>query len=124
MSLHRLRLKELEGVRAEVAQLITLLGAAQVQDRERAVARLIPLGEAAIPGLKVAVTGGDREIQARIATLLKKFDDSGVSKRPVGDVLRLGDMVVQGWLDGDALLLATRRGGSPARRRWRLRWDR
>jgi hypothetical protein len=110
VQLYKLRLKELDGLRAEVARLVARLGSGGIVEREATAARLIALGEAALPGLRNADTGGDLEIQSRVAALLKKFDETGISKRSVCDVLRLGDMTVSGWLDVDPLLLVTRRG--------------
>ncbi len=110
LQLYKRRLQELDGVRAEVARLIPLLGSGGIAEREATAARVIALGEVAVPVLREADPHGDLEIQGRITLLLKKFDETGASKRPVCDVLRLGDMTVQGWLDCDPVVLSTRRG--------------
>lgn len=110
IELYPFREKEIVALREKIGGLIESLGADSITEREDAQTQLIKIGGPAIPLLQEAKNASDPEIQTRVETILKKFEETGVLRRPVMDVLRIGRTVLYGWLEGDELELVTKYG--------------
>lgn len=110
VSIYRFREEEMPRIREEAGALVRQLGAGKVEEREEAQGKLLKIGEPAIPLLREGLKDADSEVRQRAAAVLKKFDGSGVSSRPVGDVYRAGQTVLHGWLELAALEVATKFG--------------
>ena len=81
---------DLVKLEAGIEELSEKLEAASIGDREEAFDDLAKIGGPAIKQLKAAAKVGDAEVKARVADLLEKFETSGEARRPVFDVLRIG----------------------------------
>ncbi len=110
ITVYRYREDELEQVRDEVKILIHQLGAGAVQEREEAYAKLLKIGEPAVPLLRDCLKDSDAEVRHRAEGVLKKFEGTGALSRPIGDVYRLGQTVLHGWLDASSVDVATKFG--------------
>lgn len=108
--LYRLRPSEVERERAAIPALVEQLGAPEIREREAAMKRLLALAELAVPVLRSMQTPADKEIANRVAEVLKKLDESGAARRASSDVLQVGGLSVQGWLDQDPVVVNTKRG--------------
>jgi len=110
VAVYRYREDELEQVRDDVKILIHQLGAGAVQEREEAHAKLLKIGEPAVPLLRECLKDSDAEVRHRADGVLKKFEGTGVLSRPIGDVYRVGQTVLHGWLEATSVDVATKFG--------------
>lgn len=99
IDLYPLREKEIEALQPEIARLIEDLADPSIVKREEAQKSILELGGAALSLLRNAKNSTDPEVQARVQALLDKFEQSGVTRRPIHDQLRLGRTVLHGWLE-------------------------
>lgn len=110
IELYPFREKEIEALRDKIAGLIESLGADSITEREDAQNELLKLGGPAIPLLQEAKGSDDPEIQTRVENILKKFEETGVLRRPVMDILRMGRTVLHGWLEVTEVELTSKYG--------------
>jgi hypothetical protein len=93
------REKDIEAIQPEVERLIEKLGARSVEEREEAQKELIKIGGPAVKLVTEAKGSSDPEVVTRAEAILKRWEQSGVLRRPASDVLRMGRTILHGWLE-------------------------
>jgi hypothetical protein len=107
ISLYRYRPDDLGRVESEVLGLIKALGDGEIDHRENASAKLIELGDVAVPLLRKNLANNDCEVHKRIEGILSKIGGKGEPVNPVADVLRVGGTVLHGWLNAESVEAAS-----------------
>lgn len=110
ISLYVHREADLEQLAKTIRDLIQDLGEPRIEDREAAQTKLVKIGGPAIPLLEKGREEADAEVRTRIDWILKKFEENGVARQPIADVLRMGKTVLYGWLETDRVRAASRCG--------------
>ncbi len=110
IEIYPVREKEIERMQSEVRRLIDALSARSIDERDEAQKALLRIGGPAIALLEKARPSPDPEVQTRVEAILKRLQDSGVLRRPVSDVLKMGRTILHGWLETDEIEATSKYG--------------